>query len=62
MQKRLYTSQEAAAMLGISYPSIRRAIVVERIKIVHLGWFVRISAEVREGPAKTWKNFLELSP
>lgn len=44
MNKRLYTSEEAAELLGLSFPSIRRAITIGRLKIVRVGRFVRIPA------------------
>ena len=45
MKKRLYTSKEACEILGISLPSLRRAIQLDRIKTVHVGRFLRIPAE-----------------
>jgi excisionase family DNA binding protein len=45
MKKRLYDSLEACEILGISLPSLRRAIQLGRIKSVHVGRFLRIPAE-----------------
>lgn len=45
MKKRLYTSKEACEVLGVSLPSLRRAIQLDRIKTVHVGRFLRIPVE-----------------
>lgn len=45
MKKRLYTSKEACEILGVSAPSLRRAIQQEKIKSVHVGRFLRIPVE-----------------
>ena len=45
MQKRLYDSKETCEILGISQPSLRRAIQLRRIKTVKVGRFLRIPAE-----------------
>lgn len=45
MKKRLYDTAEACEILGVSQPSIRRAIQQGRIKAVHVGRYLRIPAE-----------------
>jgi excisionase family DNA binding protein len=45
MKKRLYDSVEASELLGISIPSLRRAIKLGRLRAVHVGRFLRIPAE-----------------
>lgn len=45
MKKRLYDSKEACEILGISLPSLRRAMKLGRIKTVHVGRLLRIPAE-----------------
>ncbi|MGK5594267.1 MAG: helix-turn-helix domain-containing protein [Parachlamydiaceae bacterium] len=45
MKKRLYDSKEACELIGISLPSLRRAIHLGRIKTVYIGRFLRIPSE-----------------
>lgn len=44
MKDRLYDSKEACEILGISLPSLRRAIQLGRIKTIYVGKFLRIPA------------------
>lgn len=52
MKKRLYDSKEACEILGISLPSLRRAIQLGRIKTVYVGKFLRIPADEIERLSK----------
>ena len=45
MKKRLYDSKEACEILGISLPSLRRAIKLGRIKTIYVGKYLRIPAD-----------------
>jgi excisionase family DNA binding protein len=45
MKKRLYDSKEVCEILGISLPSLRRAVQIGKIKTVHVGRLLRIPAE-----------------
>jgi excisionase family DNA binding protein len=58
MKNRLYDSPEACEILGISLPSLRRAIKLGRIKAVHVGRFLRIPAEEIERLVKGEEGLL----
>ena len=45
MQKKLIDLPEACIILGVSLPSLRRAIAIKRIRTVKLGRYLRIPAD-----------------